>query len=316
MSRNLRRQRAREIRKRGFILSFGDIILPFVGVVAIGLLVVAGKLFFSNGLQPLPSVASTQQDLEPSAEEALPTVDAGTPTPLPSLGDDSAAQPLSPPSYNIMDIPYGGNAPVQPKPKAQAQDVALQVKPMDPMDFIAMPVSPESPNEAAAKMAPAKSESASSPEPLQGKVVPVKLSKTVKPKANAAQQPASKPAPKATTAKPAPKPSPAKPTPKAPAAAPKTNTPKPAPAPTPAKKPAQPSSSWRVQVGAYGSKQIAEDAVAKLAKSGYSASVFSGPKFHKVWVQAGSTKQAAEATASRLSKGGYPGSYVVPPPAN
>lgn len=299
MNRHPRRQRAREIRKRGFILSFGDIILPFVGVVAIGLLVMAGKLFFANGLQPLPSIVSTQQELEPS-ENVLPTVDAGTPAPLSSLNDEPAAQPLSPPSYNIMDIPYGGNAPILPKPKEKVQEDAPQ------MDLIiAMPVPPESSNEASAK-----AESASNSEPLQGKVVPVKLSKTVKPasQANATQpQPSVKPTSKAVTTKS--KPSPVKPAAKP---TPKPNTPKPANG----KPSGQQSSAWRVQVGAYGSKQVAEEIIAKLAKSGYSASVFSGPKFHKVWVQAGSTKQAAEATASRLSKGGFPGSYVVPPPAN
>ena len=84
---------------------------------------------------------------------------------------------------------------------------------------------------------------------------------------------------------------------------------------TPARKPAAPS--WRVQVGAYGSKRAAEEIVGKLAKSGYTATVFSssGSKYHKVWVQAGSTRASAEAAAARLKGLGYKGSYVVPPPA-
>ncbi|MCR4819199.1 MAG: SPOR domain-containing protein [Fretibacterium sp.] len=72
---------------------------------------------------------------------------------------------------------------------------------------------------------------------------------------------------------------------------------------------------WRVQVGAYGSKSGAKEIIKKLAKSGYKATVYSGTRYHKVWVQAGDTKQSAEAMASRLKKAGFPGSYVVPPPS-
>ena len=91
-------------------------------------------------------------------------------------------------------------------------------------------------------------------------------------------------------------------------------TEKPASKPAAAKAPQKAQGPvWRVQVGAYGSKQAANEIVSKLAKSGYTATVYSGTKYHKVWVQAGNTRQAAEAVASRLKKAGYPGSYVVPP---
>ena len=43
-------------------ISFGDIMLPFVGIVAIGLLVVAGKLFFLNGIRPERSSPSVVRE--------------------------------------------------------------------------------------------------------------------------------------------------------------------------------------------------------------------------------------------------------------
>lgn len=259
----------REIRRKRSILSFGDIILPFVGVVAIGLLVVAGRLFFINGLQPSPSIASTRQDLDiPDAPlvPSLPTIDAGTPVPLPD-GQSGAPRPLAPPRYDIMDIPYGGNAPIQ---KPRPPEAMKQPGPTPQLEVIAIPVEAAPP----ASIRPSEGEAQDSARP---KVVAIK------------------PTPSQGT-----KPEPSKP----------KQQPKPAP-----KKPQQQAPVWRVQVGAWGTKSAAEDTVRKLAKAGYTATVFSGPKFHKVWVQAGNTKQTAEAMASRLKKSGYPGSYVVPPPS-
>ncbi len=50
----------RSHRKRGVLPSFGDIVLPVVGVAAIGLLAVAGRQFFINGIQSSPGIASTR----------------------------------------------------------------------------------------------------------------------------------------------------------------------------------------------------------------------------------------------------------------
>lgn len=267
-----RRSRHREIKKKGFILSFGDIILPFVGVVAIGLLVVAGKLFFVNGL------AFSSGALPPQAEAPL----AGTPSsadvevppleevPQASLtaeigtnsadgGTELSANPKTPLPLDVTVIPYGDTAaPPSPFPATSSSvDAGTGMVKVD-----RTPVKPVKQKEA--------------PPPQ------------VQKKANA--EPAKPPQPK-----PAPQQ-------------------KPKPQPSAPQKPVQQGTAvWRVQVGAFSSKGMAQETVAKLTKAGYRAMVFSGPKFHKVWVQAGSTKRSAEAAILQLKKLGFPESYAIPP---
>ncbi len=50
----------RGIKKRGIIPSFGDIVLPVVGIAALVLLVLAGMQFFSSGMKSSPSITSTR----------------------------------------------------------------------------------------------------------------------------------------------------------------------------------------------------------------------------------------------------------------
>ena len=218
------------------MVPFGDIILPFVGVVSLGLLLVATRLFFMNGLTPSPSLASPQ--------------------PIPSVPDVVLEDaPLD------VAVPSATEAPAD-KPLA-AKDTAKET--VLAVEVTATPAEPDPPFslEFEADGMLAEPETPDTPEPAPAKPAP-----QTKPKQESVK---------------------------------------------PASKPAGPS--WRVQVGAYGSKRAAEDIVRKLAKSGYTATVFSGPKYHKVWVQAGSTKAAAEKTAAKLKTLGYSGSYVVPPPA-
>ena len=56
-----RRSRLRRgIKKRGILPSFGDLVLPIVSIAAVGLLVLAGRQFFINGLQTSPEITSTR----------------------------------------------------------------------------------------------------------------------------------------------------------------------------------------------------------------------------------------------------------------
>ena len=221
------------------MIPFGDIILPFVGVMAVCLLLVAAKFFFVNGLAS-PRAAS--QPVEP-VPAVVDTALEGYPS-RPSLSFSLFSEPSrkdTPAPAHAAETPAAANGDVNNK-RAAGSTMTVEVT--------ATPV-----------------EDAPYFDPLPDPKPNVELE--VKPKT-----------------------------------------------PVQTKTPAKPSGqSWRVQVGAYGSKQAAGDIVKKLAKSGYSATVFSGPKFHKVWVQAGATKDAAEKTATRLKKLGYTGSYVVPPPA-
>ena len=57
----------RGIKKRGVLPSFGDIILPVVGLSAVILLVIFGRQFFLNGLKSSPGISSTRAYAEAPA---------------------------------------------------------------------------------------------------------------------------------------------------------------------------------------------------------------------------------------------------------
>ena len=50
----------RGLKKRGIFTSFGDMVLPIVGISALVLLVLAGRHFFVKGIQTSPEITSTQ----------------------------------------------------------------------------------------------------------------------------------------------------------------------------------------------------------------------------------------------------------------
>ena len=77
----------RGIKKRGILPSFGDIVLPVVGISALVLLVIAGQQFFVNGMKSSPGITSTRAYTESPAimaerEKNLPPT---TKTPEPSV---------------------------------------------------------------------------------------------------------------------------------------------------------------------------------------------------------------------------------------
>ena len=56
-----RRARVRRgLKKRGILPSFGDIVLPIVSIAAVGLLILAGRQFFINGIKTSPEITSTR----------------------------------------------------------------------------------------------------------------------------------------------------------------------------------------------------------------------------------------------------------------
>lgn len=57
----------RGLKKRGVLPSFGDIILPVVGLSAVVLLVIFGRQFFLNGLKSSPGISSTRAYAEAPA---------------------------------------------------------------------------------------------------------------------------------------------------------------------------------------------------------------------------------------------------------
>lgn len=84
--------------------------------------------------------------------------------------------------------------------------------------------------------------------------------------------------------------------------------------PAPPKQAPNPKSPpWRVQVGAFSTKESASEVSRKLSQSGYKVSILSGVRFHRVVVQAGSSRQDALTLASRLHKEGFPDAFSIPP---
>lgn len=118
-----RRSRFRRgFKKRGILPSFGDLVLPIVSIAAVGLLVLAGRQFFINGLQTSPEITSTrayadspallaerEREQEEAEENAVaPAVKDVPPITAPAKGIEVAAETIPPVK------------PVQTAPKPQA----------------------------------------------------------------------------------------------------------------------------------------------------------------------------------------------------
>ena len=223
----------RGIKKRGILPSFGDIVLPIVSVAAVGLLVLAGRQFFLNGIKTSPGISSTRAYAE-----------------APAL--------------------------IAEREKKQEKDSEVTVS---------VPIA-ENKNENTSLDAIVKQEISIPRAAAAVQETPPKVS----------QAPAKRPQP---APKPQPKPQPKKPEP------PKKETKTSAPSPK----------QWRVQIGAYTSKAGAQEAVNKLRKAGYSATIYSNPasKHHKVWVAGGPDKKSAEQVVNAMKKLGYGSSFAFPP---
>ncbi|MBQ4402579.1 MAG: SPOR domain-containing protein [Synergistaceae bacterium] len=107
----------RGIKKRGILPSFGDIVLPVVGVAALGLLVIAGRQFFVNGMKSSPGITETRAYTESPAimaerEKNLPPI-AKTPEPSADIADNAvnentilavAENPVAPPIAEVKPV--------------------------------------------------------------------------------------------------------------------------------------------------------------------------------------------------------------------
>ena len=91
----------RGLKKRGVLPSFGDMILPIVGVFAVVLLVIFGRQFFLNGLKSSPGISSTRAyaeapailaELERSRLEAEAAASAEVPDPVAAVSEDLVAK--------------------------------------------------------------------------------------------------------------------------------------------------------------------------------------------------------------------------------
>ena len=151
----------RRFKTKGFAISFGDFMLPLVGLVAIGLLFTAGKIFlfteFQAGSEPIPiSVAPPDIPKPPVSPETLtPRADAGERVNEPSSdarrdGNDNsvqgnadpAGQGANPPSAAkeepevvVVTIPIPVPEPEpqpQPQPQPQQETEPARAQPVQP----------------------------------------------------------------------------------------------------------------------------------------------------------------------------------------
>ena len=296
----------RRYKQRGMSISFGDIMLPLVGIVAIGLLVVGGKLFFLNGIRPERSpvpLARERSRVEPESIRREDTssglvagllpegAGAGSGSSSASAVSSDAVVPegkLPTPrraslAMDVLAIPYG----VASESSAPSKEVSGNKK-----------EAPEKRAVSDKKEGSGKPNEAPRPRVKRVEIVAVPAKKPAAPPAQAPRNSKASPAPQ-TARKPASAPAPAKPR------APETVPPKSAPQTK--------NALWRVQVGAFSTKDSAAEVSRKLSQSGYKASIVSGSRFHRVLVQGGATRQDAAAVVSRLGKEGFSGAFAIPP---
>ena len=127
----------RGIKKRGILPSFGDIVLPVVGVAALALLVIAGRQFFVNGMKSSPGITETRAYTESPAlmaerEKNLPPIaKAEEEKPSEDIADNAvnentilavAENPVAPPIAEVKPVA------TQPAKKAEAPKKPATVK--------------------------------------------------------------------------------------------------------------------------------------------------------------------------------------------
>ena len=245
----------RGIKKRGILPSFGDIILPVVSIAAVGLLILAGRQFFINGMKTPPGISSTRAYAEAPAliaeRERAAEAQAELMTHT-AQAQDKDSQALKGDEINASDTNLLALAEIQetskPDTQTQSQNQAQDVK-----------LTPVKAPEVKTQSQP------QNPNPVK------KAEKAVTPEAQVIKKPAG------------------------------SNLP--------------PIKQWRVQIGAYTSKEGAQEAANKIKKAGYKAVVYSNPasKHTKVWVLGGTDKKSAERISNAMKSMGYKSSFVFPP---
>lgn len=236
------------------------------------LLFIAGRLFFFS--ESRPAVAGL-----PVIKEAKRVVEV---TQITQPAKQSPAQPLAQPLTMQS----------QPKPATQPV-VALPM----PSPLVAAP--PENfPDKPAPASRPANADTVLAiPYKPTTQTKPITAPMTARTPA-----PVPNPAPVATR-RPAPKPV-------LPPAQPSAARPSPVqPAQSSAQSSSQPSPVWMVQVGAFSTVASANALSKELSGRGYSASVVSGARLHRVLVRGGATRASASAVAAKIGQG----AFVVPP---
>ena len=128
-----RRPRMRRgIKKRGILPSFGDLALPIVSVAAVGLLVLAGRQFFINGMQSSPEVTSSRAYAEAPALIAEREREAEV-VPAPAPATTAQAEPEPEPEEIMLAVavvitprPVRASAPAPAPAKTAAKSTSTK----------------------------------------------------------------------------------------------------------------------------------------------------------------------------------------------
>jgi cell division protein FtsN len=264
--------------------------LPLVGLVAIGLLLVAGKIFFfsdfQGGVPPIPETIAPPGTPRSPVNPNVPRADAGVGLNKPLSGAQPAVgAPLASPQRAVADGNLILDLGQSNKAQAQEKPVAAQ----------ANQNRTESNKASATTTTREEIKVVSTPSPQARPVTPA----APKP------EPQSKPAPKPAELRPA-APRPAVPRQPRPAQPNQTQ-----PEKTVAEQTAKPN--WMVQIGAFSTRAAADNVVNQVTQAGHTANVLSGTTLHRVLIQAGPTKQDALNLATRMGQSGFPGAFVIPP---
>ena len=129
----------RGLKRRGILPSFGDIVLPFVSVAAVGLLILAGRQFFLNGIRTSPGITSTrayadspaliaereraQELLNPQPEEVSPEITA-EPAPAEVVAAEPEMIPVIPEPAPKKPAPAPARKPASTTPAVKKPEPA------------------------------------------------------------------------------------------------------------------------------------------------------------------------------------------------
>jgi cell division septation protein DedD len=260
-------------KSRGFVISFGDIMLPLIGLVAIGLLLLAGRLFFTSNFHSdrasLPVIAPTRQEKKEKK---------------PAQTQERAAAPASsaPP---VSNIPPEKNFSASPAARAVETAPVLAVP-----DVLAIPH-----EEKKISVSPERRTPVFSPKVEERTASSAGSAKT-QPKPRPVLPP--KPAVKVAVSNPAAKKTAPASSPNSPNSSNSSKTPD--------------SSAWMVQVGAFSMKSAADGVARQLSQDGHSVKVVSGKTIHRVLIMA-KDKNDASALATRMDRSGFIGAFVISP---
>ena len=254
-----RRLLKQEMKRRGFLPSFGDIVLPVVGIAGVALLGIAGWHFFIDGIKTQPGISSTKAYAE-------------SPVLIAERERVAEIQNEAVKVSEQLENQTGLTQNAQTNPQSVNNNAPEKVS---------VPQNPQA----------IKSNTLAAPLQNQNNNQPQAQPKTQTPVQNNKNTQAVNSTPVQTPALAVQVPDP------------KVRTDYPS------------NKQYRVQVGAYGSKDGANAEAKKLTKAGFHTTVFTNPasKHVRVWILAGNSKTNAENILERAKSLGYKSSFIVSP---